>query len=157
MQASDYIAILAIIISIGTFLWNEYKDRRDRKEKSLIDLAITSKTSLRFGIADIGRELKEENAFGVDITIMVHNTGNANAVINRIFLVRVKEDGNYEYFKEYPIDIESERIINPGKSLPYYFSDQGDYINEIDKMITYKTGFFRVFTTSGKYFDSPRD
>lgn len=157
METSDFIAIAAIIISIGTFFWNEYKDKRDRKEKAFVNLAITFKTSLKFGIAEIGRQLRDENAYGLDIIIAIHNVGNANAVINRIFLMEKNKEGNYDYLKELPIDIESQRIIKSGETLKFYFSEETRDINKLDIKISNQSSFFRVLEASGKVFDSPRD
>jgi hypothetical protein len=101
METSDYLASAAILISVGTFAWNEYKDIRKKKIDSLIELAITFNVKFRFGIAEIGRQLRNENAYAAEIAIAIHNIGNANAVVNRIFFVEKIADGKYDYFHEF--------------------------------------------------------
>lgn len=157
MEISDYLALTAVIISIGTFAWNEYKDIRKKKTDSLIELAITFDAEFRFGIAELGRQLRNENAYAADIAIAVHNIGNAIAVVNRMFLMEKLEDGNYDFFHEFKMEIDTIRILKPTESHTYYNEISGSKIKILDVKLSNKTMFIRIYDSKGNIFDSPRN
>ena len=153
MNTSDKLALWAIMISIGTFFWtivvffwNKQQEKKRRIEKSLVDLAITYRTKFTLGVA--GK---------FEISLAIHNIGNANAVVNRIFITEKLQNGNYKNLEELNLDIKSQRIIKSGDSCTYEFKISSPYFQNLDVLLSNQSAFLRVMEAKGRVFDSSRN
>lgn len=159
METSDLIAVIALFISISTFIWNEWKDVRKTRKKLKVQLSeklsIDESTFTEDEINEMenagvpSNEIPPHWDFRYKGEIKIKNIGKSSIFIDSIYL---KMNLSGIKFEINQLNLENSILLEKGKSHITYFYFNPDR-KDIERLIKAKS-CVEVLDLDGKKYKS---